>query len=164
MKQPGHMTILVDRREQKPYRFQHVHKPVLSFEVRAATLRTGDYALADDAGGVDPGIVIERKAPGDFFASISHGRARFEREVIRMAEFQYRALVVECDWTGILNPTTNVSPAAAVATIVAWSQRYGVHSFLCPGRPFAEQLTFRLLERFRRDQLEGTRTEAAASA
>jgi ERCC4-type nuclease len=54
------MVILVDTREQRPFKFRDVRRPVLSFEVQAATLKTGDYALADDSGNVDPGIIIER--------------------------------------------------------------------------------------------------------
>jgi ERCC4-type nuclease len=105
---------------------------------------------------------IERKTPEDFFGSITSGRERFEREFARMSEFAYRALVIEADWSEIVNPSTRVNPASVVATLIAWSQRYGVHLFLCPGRRFAEQLTYRLLERFRRDQLEGKRTAVVA--
>jgi len=47
---------------------------------------------------------------------------------------------------------SRLNPKTVVASIAAWSQRFRVHFFTCPDREFAERFTYRLLERFRRDQ------------
>jgi hypothetical protein len=43
-------------------------------------------------------------------------------------------------------------PQAVLASVIAWSQRFRVHFFTCPDREFAERFTYRLLDRFYRDQ------------
>jgi hypothetical protein len=86
------------------------------------------------------------------------GRARFEAEIERMATFQHAAIVCEADWQTILrNPPgrCRLNPKAIFTSIVAWNQRYGVHFWPCVNRAFAEKATYRILERFYRDFMDG---------
>ena len=154
------MTIRVDTREQSPFDFASVASPVIPFTTVRATLQTGDYDLAAFAdAGRDPieQIVVERKSLSDLYGSLGHGRERFEREFQRMADYGYAAVVIESDWLQIMRPNdylrhpTLVRPKSVVQTLLAWSQRYEVHVYPCPGRRFAEQLTHRMLERWARD-------------
>lgn len=39
---------------------------------------------------------------------------------------------------------------------LAWHMRYGVHIWPCPGRAFAEKITYLLLDRFYRDQIKAS--------
>lgn len=155
------LTIRVDTREQDPFTFDCVAKPVLPFTVVRGTLKTGDYA-DDGRCSLPPAeqCIVERKSLPDLYSTMARGRGRFERECQRLAEFGYAAIVIEADWHGILRPNehlqhaTKMSPKSVVAGLLAFGQRYGLHVFPCPGRRFAEQLTHRLLERWARDHLQ----------
>lgn len=158
MKSKSILPIAVDTREQLPFPFRGI-KPRLfsSFSIRTATLDTGDYTTAE-LGDSRQSICIERKSLTDLYLSLGCGRARFEREAVRMAEYEYAAIVIEADWSAILNPNehlkheTRMSAASVSATLLAWNLRYGIHIWPCPDRAHAEVLTFRLLERFHYDR------------
>lgn len=152
------MTILCDTREQLPYDFASVRSPVAVFSLTRSTLETGDYSIeAPLCATKADQIVVERKSLQDLYTTLGQDRARFEREFKRMAEYGYAALVVEATWEQIAEPNkylkhqTLLHPKAVVATLLAWSQRYRVHVVTCPGRVFAEKITYRLLERWARD-------------
>lgn len=151
-------TIRVDTREQLSYGFESVTKPVIPFDIEVGTLPTGDYSVRDGTTEYFKSICVERKSKSDAYGTFGHDRDRFERELERMAEFAYAAVVIEADWTEIFNEpprySTGMKPKTISSSIVAWSQRYGVHFFLCPHREFAERLTHRILERWIRDQRE----------
>lgn len=162
------LHILIDDRESLPYDFASIRSPVLPFTTTTLQLQTGDYCTSCYGDVPEPGIrfhsdngywaVIERKTLTDLYTTLGQHRDRFQREFERMSRFGYAALVIEADWTSIARPNdaldwpTELNPKSVIATLLAWSQRYGVHLFPCPNRNFAEQLTFRLLERWVRDQ------------
>jgi DNA excision repair protein ERCC-4 len=159
------MLILIDQQEKLPYDFASVHSPVLPFTTETCHLVTGDYCSPDpqpalhDTSSCSPGCaVVERKTLSDLYSTLGQHRARFERELHRLSYCGYAALVIEADWATIAQPNavldhpTKLSPKSVIATLLAWSQRYHVHLFPCPNRNFAEQLTFRLLERWVRDK------------
>lgn len=148
---PEPYEIIVDTREQEPYEFKIV-QPIMPFTVIRATLETGDYSAA----GFETELCVERKSKSDAFKSFGDDRGRFEREIVRMSQFRYAAVVIEAEWLEImLSPpphSQRMRPKTIVASVVAWSQRYGVHFFAVPGREFAEKLTHRIIERWIRDR------------
>lgn len=141
------MKIITDTREQTPYTFTSITpRP----DVIKATLRTGDYSLS----GFEDQITIERKSLSDTFGTFGRGRRRFVKELERMAEYDFAAVVIEADWSTILrNPPTRskLSPTSVYASVIAWMQRHDVHFIMCPNRAFAEKTTYRLLERYWKD-------------
>jgi DNA excision repair protein ERCC-4 len=142
------VVIVVDTREQLPYSFAFITPPP---EVVRATLGTGDYSLK----GYEDKIVVERKSLGDAYNTFGQGRKRFQRELERMINYQFAAIVIEADWDTIVRrppARSRLLPKSVVASIAAWSQRFGVHFWTCPNRDFAERWTYRLLERFWKDQ------------
>jgi DNA excision repair protein ERCC-4 len=142
------VVIVVDTREQLPYSFACITPPP---EVVRATLGTGDYSLK----GYEDKIVVERKSLGDAYNTFGQGRKRFQRELERMINYQFAAIVIEADWDTIVRrppARSRLLPKSVVASIAAWSQRFGVHFWTCPNRDFAERWTYRLLERFWKDQ------------
>jgi len=149
---PEPFEIGIDTREQLPYDFATVRNPVLPFTTRIITLETGDYAPI----GFECEMVIERKSKEDAFKSFGGDRERFEKEIVRMSEYRFAAVIIEAEWTEIFGEPPRYSkkfrPKTMVASIAAWSERYGVHFFAVPGRGFAEQLTYRLMERWVRDR------------
>lgn len=77
-------TILVDTREQAPYRF---------FSSIKGKLNSGDYALA---GKLFNDVVVERKSVSDFGGTVVSGNERFRRELDRVREEgRYLIILVE---------------------------------------------------------------------
>lgn len=141
-------TVLVDSREQAPWRFTAIAgrdgAPLIVPVQMDVTLRTGDYSI----DGLQDRLAIERKSVGDFRSSITADRERFEREMERMAEMRYAAVVIEGDLAEIMDvPGGSLfSPTTAARTIQSWSIKYRVHFFPMPGRRVAEVWAFRLLQ------------------
>lgn len=147
-------TVVIDRREQKPYLFDGLrtnadlgNRPI-RVDLRFDTLTTGDYSIF----GL-PIVTIERKSKEDLYGSISQARQNFEARLRRMSsEFWYSAVVVEADWEELLSDPprhTQFSPKALARTIQAWAIRYPrVHWWFLWCREAAENFTFRLLEKF----------------
>lgn len=84
------LHILIDTREQTPWSFDE------TIETTVCTLKTADYALADDDS-----FGIERKSLDDFLGTISSGWPRFVRELNRMDEADWAAkvIIVEGDYS-----------------------------------------------------------------
>ena len=142
------LVLLRDWREQKPYQFQFV-KPSPLIEV--VTLETGDYSVK----GHENRVTVERKSVTDLFSSVGKDRDRFQKEMERLSNFDYAAVVVEGDWRKCLRDPplfSQLRPKSLFATVIAWEQRYGVSFWMCPNRNFAERATYRILERFYHDR------------
>lgn len=149
-------TVTVDTREQSSYSFLGLthgsgsRKRPLIVPTMRTTLTTGDYSIFGY-----PSICIERKSKADLFGSVVK-RANFVGRLERMSELAYAAVVVEAEWSEILQhppPFTRYPPKSLARTIMAWSVRFNtVHWWFMPGREVAEALTFRLLQRFHTDR------------
>lgn len=85
--------IIIDTREQNPWHFDPAR-----VRVHRGTLRTGDYAVANDSL-----FAIERKSLNDFLGTIGHGWQRFQREIYRarVAGF-HLPIIVEARFTDFL--------------------------------------------------------------
>ena len=165
------MRLTVDTREQLPYTFEAI-KPVIPRVIERGTLPTGDYASTRSSGpGAGPyerdlhecgGLphliaIVERKTLSDLYRSLSEGRDRLKKLFNRMRNFGYAAIVIEAEMSAIMDPNahlahpTKMSPKSVMSTLIAWSQRFGVQVFMCPGRAAGEAITYRILERWIRD-------------
>lgn len=157
-------TVAIDTREQSPFAFAGLrsdadkHYRPLIVPTTRATLRTGDYSILDTGTQLNYSdrITIERKSLADLFSTLGQNRARFERELDRMAELEWSAVVIEADWPTVLGcppPHSQLRPKTIFRSVIAWQQRYpNVHWWLCAGRAMAEVTTLRILERFWRDK------------
>jgi len=129
--------VAIDTREQLPYRFPNAI---------TGTLTTGDYSLV----GFEDRIAIERKTKSDAYRSLGRGRARFQREVQRLAQLDYAAIVIESDLSGFLQQPlfSRLSPNSAIGTLLSWSVQYGIHTFFAGDRRRGNNLTRQLLMKF----------------
>src|SRR5581483_2134770 len=97
-------------------------------------------------------LAVERKSLADLFHTLGQGRDRFQRELGRLAKYDFAAIVIEADWsTIIMDPPkrSRLLPKTIFRSVIAWQLRYPrIHWWTCPNRQFAEVTTFRLLERF----------------
>ena len=139
-------SIVVDSREQAPWHFtgiEHKGKLVVP-ELIVRGLPSGDYAI----DGHENEFAIERKSKADLYGSVIQGRDRFKREIERLNEMEFAAVVVEADdmEIGIAPFNSNVNPESVRGTIISWSIRYpAVHWFLCSGRRLAEVTAWKLM-------------------
>lgn len=148
-------TVLVDSREQAPYTFESIpatgiHQYVVP--TRMTGLPSGDYSI----DGCEQLIAIERKSLEDLYGTLGAGRERFEREVERLNQMQFAAIVIEADLREIWRPSefrsqwvSQLNPRSVEGTIVAWSIRYPrVHWWPVGGRRATELRVFATLKRF----------------
>jgi len=149
-------TVVIDTREQAPYPFAQPltgpRKAPLSVQTITKGLPTGDYSLV----GFEGLVAIERKSLSDLYSTLGQGRARFTRELERLAAMEFAAVVIEAEWSAILGapPTrSELNPKTVLCSIVAWQQRYpNIHWWTVPGRAVGEAVTVRLLDRFWREK------------
>ena len=141
---PPKLVVAIDTREQKPYRFARS-------EVK--TLASGDYSIV----GLEDRIAVERKTKQDAYSSLGQGRARFERELQRLARFDYAAVVIETSLPDFLRAPafSRMNPRAAARSMIAWSVKYRVCVFFAGDRRHGNALTRQLLEKFWRYQSGG---------
>jgi ERCC4-type nuclease len=149
-------AVLIDRREKAPYSFTgfstdvRQRKKPLRVLTRITDLPSGDYSLA----GLQDEIAVERKSLEDAFNTIGKGRNRFERELTRLSGLRFAAVVVEAEWSTILNSPpaeSQLAPKVIFRSVITWQQQFpSVHWWFTPGRRPAEIVTFRILERFAR--------------
>ena len=111
MSSTDEFTIVVDTREQTPWVFE---TPAVR-----RTLKTGDYSVLS----LEALIAIERKSLGDLVQSLTWERERFVREVERLAEFRWRAIIVEAHMGDVTHGRyrTRATPQSLIASTLAIS-------------------------------------------
>lgn len=168
-------TVVIDTREQHPYTFNGFtedsakkYRPlVIHTTVRG--LLSGDYAIE----GLELYMAVERKSLADAFATFTTDRDRFERELDRLNQMPFAAVVIEAGWEAIfrgpMRPDRSEEQSRLIGktcyrSILAWSQRFPrVHWFPMPDRLSAERTTFRLLQRFHKDWTDKAKAEQRKS-
>ena len=140
------ITVAIDTREQKPYRFPR-------FEIK--TLGTGDYSLV----GLEDQIAIERKSKTDAYTSLGRDRARFAHELERLSRLDYAAIVIEATLQDFLAAPafSKMNPRAAMNSILGWSVKHRVCVFFAGDRRHGNALTRQLLEKYWRYHREAAR-------
>ncbi len=152
---PEPVIIITDTRERHPYTFAGY--PV---EVCRAALRTGDYSIPAGEGLV----TVERKELGDLMNCLGHERARFVRELERMAAFTFAAVIVEAEQADITEGRyrAKIPPHVAMASIAALWGRFKIPFAFAGSRAEAERLTYELMRRFTLDARKAEKPEAEA--
>ena len=153
-------TIAIDVQEKLPWRFTgfkcdspHSDKDLV-IPTKIQHLRTGDYSIVS----MEDRVTIERKSLADLYGTLGNNRERFARELERMREFEFRALVIEATWLTLSTSPpehSGMNPKSVFRSLIAIAQRYNVHVYDAPTPVFAERIAFRILERFWRDRLPG---------
>ena len=125
MKLPAaNVTILQDSREQQPL-------VITAYPVEVATLPVGDYGVKSFSDWENPRFIIERKSLDDLCGSLGQGRERFMREIEKMRQFGFRALIIEAakDQVELAAYRSLIAPASVLATLDALAVRCGLHIF-----------------------------------
>jgi len=152
--------LIVDRREQIPWTFESVtigtgkSEKQLVLNQKPGTLQAGDYSIE----GMEDRVAIERKSKEDLFGTLSRGRDRFIKELSRMNEMEFAAVIVESDWLDcMLNPPerSKMAPVSVNGMHVAWMIRYPmVHWVWSPSRFVAMKMCYKILDRFYTENCE----------
>lgn len=145
--------VVIDDREKRPFAFAGLHADArqgglpLRVETAVRHLPTGDYSIE----GMEHQVACERKSLCDLYSTLGQHRDRFERELARLAALDFAAVVVEAEWSEVLNrppPRSSLNPKAVIRSVMAWQVRYrGVQWWFVPGRAVAEAVTLRLLQK-----------------
>lgn len=158
--------LVIDTREpvETAWQFNGCISKHVGFRLERRALAAGDYAAqlpGDDSP--EATAVVERKTYGDLLSTLTHGRDRFERELERLTEYAFRALVIEATLEDIARGVghSRAHPRAIIASLVAFSQRFGVHVVFAGDRRHAEAYCWRLLERWVRDRAEARKAVPA---
>ena len=127
--------LVIDTREQAPYKFKEI-------KTIRQTLKTGDYSIK----GYEKDFAIERKSFSDFVGSITHGRKRFEKEMLRAKKLKYFALILEFDMNNVwtLNCYSKTNRKSVLNTAIFWSVKYNIPVFFTTNRKNAEYLIISL--------------------
>lgn len=127
--------VAVDTREQRPYGFEDTIRKKLD---------AGDYSVC----GYENRIAIERKSLEDWINTILRGRERFAREIERLKEYDFAAIVIEATPAEIMagQYRADIRPSALLALTADLVIRFRpINVILGGSRPGAAALTLALL-------------------
>lgn len=130
---PKDFVVIVDTREQLPYKFNNPALADMGILTPTVidTLHTGDYSIA----GHENEFTVERKNRNDFYGSFfSKERDREKKKIERMGCLDFKAYVIECTENTLLNPLTanfsvNINPNSIKGTLASLVVKYGVHVY-----------------------------------
>tara|TARA_B110000881_G_C18067819_1_gene267338 strand:- start:36 stop:452 length:417 start_codon:yes stop_codon:yes gene_type:complete len=129
--------VITDSREKHPYKFKNSI---------TKKLETGDYSIE----GYEYLVCVERKTKADAYGTIGNGRSRFIKELERMSELDYSAIVIESSLSSFLVPPSfsKMNPKSCIMSLISWSIRYGVHVYFADNREMGMKLTKSILEKY----------------
>lgn len=128
MKKVEKMVAIVDTREQTPFNLEQ-----WGLQSTVGTLKFGDYSLLfPDLRDL---VIIERKSLADFVACCGQERERFEKEIIALRGYRYKAIVVEASIKDVQTHAyqSKILPQCVIGSIAKWT-REGIPSWFCDDR------------------------------
>jgi ERCC4-type nuclease len=128
----GWPTLVVDSREQLPLNFAHCPAVI-------GALPSGDYSIL----GAEDSFAVERKSIQDLVGCVVGGnRDRFERELVRLRGYAFRAILIVGSMESILahQYRSAVEPGAVTASLSVWWLRYGIAPVFAPSAALAAEL------------------------
>ena len=122
IKFPPDFILVIDTREQAPL-FTRTKGLVSVVD----TVKHGDYTIR----GFEDRFAIERKQISDFYSYIGRERNRTVVKLNSLSQFDFAGLVIEADWTDILQHQlfSRVHPSVAEGFLCSVNIRYGIHVF-----------------------------------
>ncbi len=130
--EPQPVTIVIDTREQEYYSFD----PRLAATVRRA-LSAGDYSI----DGLENTVAVERKSLDDFVSTVIHSRARFRKELRKLAEYRAACVVVEAGLLEVMlhRYRGDAHPNAVLGSALSIILDFRIPVFFCSSRQAACQ-------------------------
>ena len=133
----GEFAVVIDTREQKPFAY------AVTVPLVVMALPAGDYS----ARGYETDIAIERKSIDDFAGSVGRDRDRFFRELEKLAQYKYAAVIIEASHADVLRHRYRsiVEPACVLGTAAKISAELKIPVFFCGDAYHAADWCLRLL-------------------
>jgi ERCC4-type nuclease len=133
--------IQVDSREQRALFFG-------DHQVEVVKLDVGDYGLRGFSDWLNPAFICERKSVDDLVHSLIKDQERFWKEVLKMRQFRFAAILVECCRERVAEGgyVSAAKPQCVLAMLDAIIVRCGIHVFWC-GSPEGAAAQFLSLAR-----------------
>ena len=130
--------VLVDTREQLPLSFTRF--PNWIAETKKQKLYVGDYSVQ----GMEHLLMLERKSLTDLITTLMQQRKRFFKSCERLAQYRWRALLVEASYEDIKSPydeeCTKAHPNAVSGSLDALEAKFGIPViYTSQYRPLAEE-------------------------
>ena len=122
--------------------------------IQRDTISEGDYSTP----GLKEMVRLERKSASDFMQTLSRGRDRFDREVVRLKPFKYKAIIVEADLLQCYREGPGVHPHAVLGSLASWWARYDLPTFFAGNETGAGRLMAGILRRL--EERYGLREES----
>lgn len=118
--------ILQDSREQSPLKIE-------GFPVEVEGLCVGDYSVKGFHTFDNPALAVERKSLSDLVGSLTAGRERFHRELNKLQQFRFKAILIEATRKQIRigDYRSNAMPQSILASLDAIAVRANIHIFYC---------------------------------
>lgn len=137
-------VLIYDTREQAKLDFSRYAD---RFEyILRGTLKTGDYSIV----GYEDQFIIERKSLADLVGTVIIARERFVKELERMKDARYAAIMVEASYGDVMGPYkhTKIKPASVIGSLQAFQARYGVDVIFAGSRRNAVDIIVQKVEVF----------------
>lgn len=136
-------TILVDSREQTPF-------DIRAYPIEVVGQPVGDYGVKGFSDWNNPAFIVERKTLDDLVASVTSGRERFMREVEKLRQFRFAAIVIEgTEWEIERHDyQSQATPQSIMQSLAAIQVRAGVHVIWAMDRPGAVTALEQLVRQF----------------
>ena len=136
-------VIQIDSREQRPLILE-------GYPTEVVGLPCGDYGVRGFSDWTNPAFICERKSLGDLVSSLTSGRARFEREIEKLRQFRFRAILIEAVLGEVeyQQYRSVVSPQSIFQSLAAFQVRTNLHIIWCGTPEGAARTLERLVRQF----------------
>lgn len=133
---PEDLLTITDTRESNPLNLSPLR-------TERKKLDTGDYSCA----GMEEILTVEVKELGDFVQCCTFHRDRFERELQRMREYKYKAIVVKSTWGHIERKAYRgaTNPLAVLGSAMGFAMTANVPIIMAEDHHTAGRLVARFL-------------------
>lgn len=147
---PDDFILVVDTREQAPFFTRKLPKGLVMVR---DTLPVGDYSIR----GFETGISIERKSVRDLVNCLGRDHERFKNEMIRLAGYQFGAVVVEEPEGHVIrwHSFSEMHPESIRQALASIETRYRIHFYYGRDRDDCERWTLDRLIRYHRIKRSG---------
>ena len=131
--------VLIDTREKDPFDFSRF--PNWIAEHKRRKLDVGDYSIQ----GMEKVLALERKSLSDLITTLIQQRSRFFKMCEKLAQYRWRALLIEASYEDIKTPydeeyNTLAHPNAVSGTLDALEARFSIPViYTSQYRPLAEE-------------------------
>lgn len=136
-------VVIIDSREQRPLGIE-------AYPTIDQGLPVGDYGILGFSDWNNPAFIVERKSLDDLVGSLTEGRERFLKEIEKMRQFRFRAVLIEgtVDQVGLGQYVSQATPQSILASLDAIAVRANVHLFWCGDASGAARQLERLVRQF----------------